>query len=90
MKRNVLLALLLAAALVAAGCGSSGTAGLTHVVTTETAYYETSPAQKRAADGTLPVGTEVRIVREAGSYVKVATEEGLTAFIAADAIEAKD
>ncbi|QDU36801.1 Serpin (serine protease inhibitor) [Maioricimonas rarisocia] len=57
----------------------------THVVTTETAYYTTGPQQGRPADGRFKVGTNVERLQDGGSYVQVRTEQGVTAWIAADA-----
>ncbi len=59
----------------------------THVVTSETPYYLDGPQQGRPPDGTLATGTKVKLLEEAGSYVRVETETGVTAFVAADAIQ---
>jgi len=62
-------------------------AGPTHVITTETAYYTTSPAQARPPDGTLRPGTKVSLLRRAGTYVQVRTDTGIRAYVAAGAIK---
>jgi len=61
-------------------------ADFTHVVISKTAYYTTSPAQARPPDGQFEPGTKVKLLRKAGSYVLVRSEEGITAYVAADAI----
>jgi hypothetical protein len=62
----------------------------THIITTDTQYYTTGPQQARPPDGTLAAGTKVRLVEEAGSYCRIETEDGLMAFVAADALATKD
>ncbi len=61
-------------------------ADVTHIVISKTAYYTTSPAQARPPDGQFEPGTKVRLLRKAGSYVLVRSEEGITAYVAADRI----
>jgi serpin B len=58
----------------------------THVVNAETVYYKTGPQQMSPPDGKLKANRAVVLVREAGSYVQVRTREGLTAYVAADAL----
>jgi hypothetical protein len=66
---------------------SATTEEFTHVITTDTAYYTIGPQQARPPDGTLKAGTKVRVVREAGSYCQVETEDGVVGFVAVDAVE---
>ncbi|MCA8988518.1 MAG: hypothetical protein KDA78_12790 [Planctomycetaceae bacterium] len=58
-----------------------------HVIITETEYYITGPQQARPPEGNFPAGTKVRIVEEAGSYVRVKSEGDIEAYVAADAVE---
>lgn len=58
----------------------------THVVASETEYYTSGPQQGRPPDGTFSEGTKVRIVEEAGSYVRVRSEGGIEAFVASGAV----
>lgn len=46
----------------------TGSGPLTHVVIKDTAYYVDGPQQARPEDGTLTVGTEVRLVESGSSY----------------------
>ena len=55
------------------------------VITKETEYYRTSPAQGHPADGQLKPGTKVRVVDKAGSYVRVLIE--IEAYVPADSFE---
>lgn len=59
----------------------------THVVAAETVYYTTGPQQGRPPDGKFAGGTPVGLVEEAGSYVLVHSAEGITAYVAADAVK---
>ncbi len=58
----------------------------THVVTTDTPYYTTSPAQARPPDGTFAKGTKLTLLRRAGSYVLVRSQTGIRAYMSAQAI----
>jgi len=64
----------------------SSDSATSHVVTVETEYYTTGPQQGRPPDGKFSAGTKVSIVEEAGSYVLVKSEDGVEAYIAADAV----
>ncbi len=59
----------------------------THQVALETEYYKTGPQQMRPPDGKFAPGTKVRIVREAGSYVQVESETGVTAYVEAGSLK---
>jgi hypothetical protein len=59
----------------------------THVITSTTAYYTTSPAQGRPADGRLETGTEVYLVRNAGSYTLVKTSTGISGYVSSAALK---
>ncbi|MEQ8789632.1 MAG: serpin family protein [Pirellulaceae bacterium] len=58
----------------------------THILTAETAYYKTGPQQMSPPDGKLKANTPVVLVREAGSYTQVRSKDGLTAYVASDAL----
>lgn len=58
----------------------------THVVTSGTEYYSSGPQQGRPADGRFKKGTNVERLKDGGSYVQVRSENGLTAWIAADTL----
>jgi len=60
----------------------------THVVARETEYYLSGPQQARPPDGRLRVGTRVTVLRDAGSYCLVRTEQNLEAYVATDALGA--
>ncbi|MCI0366284.1 MAG: hypothetical protein L0Y44_07590 [Phycisphaerales bacterium] len=67
--KHVHLALWCVIALVVClGFGSCKGGGFTHVVTKDTAYYIDGPQQARPQDGTLTVGTKVRLVESGSSY----------------------
>ena len=59
----------------------------THQVALETEYYKTGPQQMRPPDGKFAPGTKVRIVREAGSYIQVESETGVTAYVEAGSLK---
>ena len=61
--------------------------GFTHVLTVETEYYLGGPQQARPPDGQFTVGVKVKLIEQAGSYSQVESESGITAYIAADAIQ---
>ena len=58
-----------------------------HVIAVETEYYTTGPQQGRPPDGKFPAGTKVNIVETAGSYTLVRAENGVEAYVAADAVK---
>ena len=62
----------------------------THVISTETEYYTTGPQQSRPPDGKFPAGTKANIVEEAGSYVRVRSEAGVEAYVAADSVRQQE
>ena len=59
----------------------------THVLTVETEYYLGGPQQARPPDGQFTAGVKVKLIEQAGSYSQVESESGITAYIAADAIQ---
>lgn len=65
-------------------------ATFSHVVAREAEYYVNGPQQGRPPDGTLPEGTRVNVVRDSGSYLVVRSEEGVEAYVAANAVEPLD
>jgi serpin B len=69
---------------------SSPVSEFTHVITAETEYYVTGPQQGRPPEGSFPIGTKVSIVEEAGSYVLVKSEDGVEAYVAADAVSQQE
>jgi len=58
-----------------------------HVIAAEVEYYTTGPQQGRPPDGKFPAGTKVNIVREAGSYILVRSQDGVEAYVSGDAIK---
>jgi hypothetical protein len=57
-------------------------ARFTHVVKTDTPYYETGPQQGRPEDGTLTKGTKVSLTgKKIGGYVQVDAEGGVQGFV---------
>lgn len=81
-----LAALLLSLALVV-GCQSHPTQAYTHMIIADTAYYVGGPQQSRPPEGTLPEGTLVNIIQEAGSYTLIASDSHVTAYVATSAIQ---
>lgn len=84
--------------IVAAGCSTSEKspspsvgavlkASYTHVIAEETAYYLNGPQQAMPPQGRFPKGTKVTIVRDAGSYAVVTSENGITAHVATSALK---
>jgi len=65
---------------------SKTTEQFTHVITADTVYYTTGPQQARPPDGTLKAGTKVRVVRDAGSYCRVETEDGVVGYVGTDEV----
>ena len=61
-----------------------------HALAADTEYYLEGPQQSRPPDGTLKAGTKVMVIEDAGSYCRVRSEDGIVAFIAADAIKTPD
>jgi hypothetical protein len=61
-----------------------------HALAANTEYYLDGPQQARPPDGTLKAGTKVMVIEDAGSYCRVRSEDGIVAFIAADAIKTPD
>jgi hypothetical protein len=56
------------------------------VITSSTAYYTDGPQQGRPPDGTLPEGTQIRVISDAGSYSVVQTADGIHAYVSTGAI----
>jgi hypothetical protein len=56
-------------------------------LTRDEPYYTTSPAQATPLDGTFKAGTKVTVTENAGSYSRVVSEDGITAYVATDALE---
>ncbi len=52
-----------------------------------TAYYLGGPQQARPPEGRFKPGTRVRLVRNAGSYCVVQSENGITAHVATGALK---
>ncbi len=61
-----------------------------HVLAADTEYYIDGPQQSRPPDGTMEAGMKVTVIEDAGSYCRVQTEDGIVAFIAADAVNKVD
>ncbi len=63
---------------------------LSHVIAAETEYYTTGPQQGRPPDGKFPAGTKISIAEDAGSYVRVQSDGGIEAYVAADAVKQQE
>lgn len=63
---------------------------ITHIVKVEAEYYFNGPQQARPADGTFASGTVVAVMDKAGSYWVVLSENGVKAFVSADALKEID
>jgi serpin B len=59
----------------------------THVIATETAYYKGGPQQAQPPDGRFRAGTKVKLIEEAGSYILVRSEDGITAYVVANSVK---
>jgi hypothetical protein len=59
----------------------------THVVADDTEYYLSGPQQARPPDGTLPAGTKVTLLEEAGSYCRVRSEGRIEAYVSTDSLQ---
>jgi len=62
----------------------------THTIAAETEYYLGGPQQAQPPDGTFKAGTKVKLVEEAVSYCVVESEDGVKAYVAADALKPLD
>jgi serpin B len=71
----------------AAGAAEPPKESFTHTIQAETPYYTSGPQQGRPPDGTLPTGTKVKLLREAGSYSQVQAESGVTAYVAGETLQ---
>ncbi|MCL4194778.1 MAG: hypothetical protein KJZ87_23775, partial [Thermoguttaceae bacterium] len=69
----------LAWAVEPAGTVSRSDPAATHEVVSDEPYYKVHPAQGHPAEGNFAVGTKVRLLQEAGSYVFVRSESGIQA-----------
>ncbi len=65
----------------------SPTGSPTHVVTQQVAYYKAGPQQAIPPDGKIETGTKVRIIRNAGSYTEIQTENGVRGYISSDSLK---
>jgi hypothetical protein len=61
--------------------------GFTHLVATDTEYYLSGPQQARPPDGTLPAGTKVTLLEEAGSYCRIRSEGGIEAYVSTGSLQ---
>jgi hypothetical protein len=59
--------------------------GATHCLNRDEPWFE-HPAQARPPNGRLAEKTRVRILQDAGSYTKVQTDDGITCFVASEAL----
>jgi len=67
--------------------GSPPASKSTHIVQRKTEYYLAGPQQARPADGTVPAGSRVTLLRDAGSYCLVRIAGGVEAYVATDALK---
>ena len=65
--------IVLAAALLSAGC--------THIVTQDVAFYNNGPQQPEPPQGDLKQGTRCWVMGHEGGYVRVWTLDGVNAFV---------
>jgi hypothetical protein len=75
-----------------AGSGGSSNSGTstgkwTHVIARDEPYYFTGPQQGRPPDGHFVAGTHVRILGDGGSYSRVESEDGITAWVSKSAVQ---
>ena len=70
-------------AMLASGCASARPqhTTFTHVTTERVDLYRDGPQQARPSETTLPAGTPVRVIDEAGSYSRVALADGSTGYV---------
>jgi hypothetical protein len=72
MPRSIAAVLVPVLAFVLFACVTNSSpyknADTTHIISTATPYYSSSPAQASAPDGTLALGREVVLIRSEGSY----------------------
>lgn len=61
----------------------------THFVNGETPYYIEGPHQQGPPDGFLPIGTEVRVESEQGSYSRIWTKSGIHAYVWSPALKTR-
>jgi uncharacterized protein YgiM (DUF1202 family) len=59
----------------------------THVIINDTVYYMSGPQQARPPEGRFKVGTKVTLIRKAGSYSLVRSEDGREGYITTDSLE---
>ena len=72
------------------GNGESPLKPHSHVIAADTAYYTTGPQQGRPPDGTFKAGTQVNVLKNAGSYTLVRSADGIEAYVAEDVLKAAD
>jgi hypothetical protein len=58
-----------------------------HLVATDTEYYLSGPQQARPPVGTLPAGTKVTLLEEAGSNCRIQTEDGIEAYVSTNSLQ---
>jgi hypothetical protein len=59
----------------------------THLVATDTPYYLSGPQQAHPPDGTLPAGTKVTLLEEAGSYCRIRSKDGIEAYVSTNSLQ---
>jgi hypothetical protein len=59
----------------------------THLVASDTAYYLSGPQQASPPEGTLPAGTKVTLLEEAGSYCRIRSEDGIEAYVSTNSLQ---
>ena len=68
---------------------TDATGNFTHIIQTAgEQYYLNGPQQAHPPDGTFPKGTQVRLIRDAGSYTIVQSESGVTAYVTSTCLKA--
>ena len=59
----------------------------THQINLPTELYKGGPQQASPPDGTLPAGTKVKVVQDAGSYTQIESESGEVGYVSSGALE---
>ena len=62
----------------------------THEMVADTEYYLNGPQQAQPSDGTFGKGTNVRIIKQAGSYTLVESADGVRAYVSSAALARRE
>ena len=88
-RKQLWVAICIVVLIALTGLAATGCSGVrySHTVTADTEYYRDGPQQARPADGVLPAGTMVRLLRESGSYSLVETSDRMQVYVASDSLQ---